>query len=265
MSHDCDEGCVGARCSCVIQGGAGMDVSGAGTNNSPFVVTALGGDEYQSVPAGVLTMHAGAQPSVSTQSEVPAGWLLCDGKAHSRTAYPALYAAIGSEYGSGDGATTFNVPNMVVKMPMGSDALYTISTGGSFTSTLIGNQLPAHTHTITHGHGGTLGSGWVSSDHGHGEGFTDGGTSNHNHAIVQSSTLQGAPGSGAADRVGAAAGVTGSGGFHNHSISTGYNDQPHTHNLFIPDFTSPTLNGPGASATSNITNPYFALAFIIKT
>ena len=41
----------------------------------------------------------------------PAGFLLCDGTAYSRTTYARLFAAIGTTYGVGDGSTTFNVPN----------------------------------------------------------------------------------------------------------------------------------------------------------
>jgi len=38
------------------------------------------------------------------------GWLWCDGSALSRADYPALFAAIGTKWGAGDGATTFNIP-----------------------------------------------------------------------------------------------------------------------------------------------------------
>lgn len=47
--------------------------------------------------------------AVTTQ---PDGWLPCDGAARSRTTYPDLFALIGTTYGSGDGSTTFNVPNL---------------------------------------------------------------------------------------------------------------------------------------------------------
>ena len=43
---------------------------------------------------------------------VPNGWLLCDGSAVSRTEYKELFAVIGTDYGEGDGSTTFNVPNL---------------------------------------------------------------------------------------------------------------------------------------------------------
>lgn len=42
----------------------------------------------------------------------PTGWLLCNGAAVSRTEYPLLFAAIGIISGSGNGTTTFNVPNV---------------------------------------------------------------------------------------------------------------------------------------------------------
>ena len=46
--------------------------------------------------------------SLRTEKE---GWILCDGRAVSRTDYSDLFEAIGTQYGEGDGTTTFNVPN----------------------------------------------------------------------------------------------------------------------------------------------------------
>jgi len=51
----------------------------------------------------------------------PEGWLLADGRAVSRTEYPALFAAIGIIYGAGDGSTTFNLPTA----PAGDPGPYT--------------------------------------------------------------------------------------------------------------------------------------------
>jgi microcystin-dependent protein len=71
----------------------------------------------------------------------PTGFLLCDGTAVSRSTYAALYAVIGSTFGSGDGSTTFNVPNYTNRMPYGT----TIgATGGSANAVVV-----SHTHTIT--------------------------------------------------------------------------------------------------------------------
>lgn len=51
----------------------------------------------------------------------PAGWLLCNGVPVSRATYPALFAAIGTTYGAGDGSTTFNVPDLCGRVPVGVD------------------------------------------------------------------------------------------------------------------------------------------------
>lgn len=51
----------------------------------------------------------------------PTGWLLCDGSAVSRTTYAALFASISTTYGVGDGSTTFNVPNLKNRTPVGLD------------------------------------------------------------------------------------------------------------------------------------------------
>jgi microcystin-dependent protein len=47
------------------------------------------------------------------------GWLLCDGSAVSRSTYAALFASIGTAFGTGDGSTTFNLPNPAGKTPVG--------------------------------------------------------------------------------------------------------------------------------------------------
>ena len=56
------------------------------------------------LPAGVMMPFAG--------KTVPSGWLLCNGAAVSRTTYANLFAAIGTAWGTGDGSTTFNLPDL---------------------------------------------------------------------------------------------------------------------------------------------------------
>lgn len=46
-------------------------------------------------------------------ANVPTGFLLCDGSAVSRVTYITLFGVIGTRWGTGNGATTFNVPNLV--------------------------------------------------------------------------------------------------------------------------------------------------------
>lgn len=89
-------------------------------------------------------------------STIPAGWLLCDGQAVSRTTYPELFSVIGTTYGSGDGSTTFNVPDLRGRFPIGSgtgtasDATERTlgQSGGSERVTLSASQMPAHTHLM---------------------------------------------------------------------------------------------------------------------
>ncbi len=84
-------------------------------------------------------------------SSIPAGYLLCDGSAVSRTTYSGLFAAIGTTNGAGDGTSTFNLPDLVDKFVIGarsdgSDTTYPslrpASTGGSANAVLV-----AHNHT----------------------------------------------------------------------------------------------------------------------
>jgi microcystin-dependent protein len=81
----------------------------------------------------------------------PTGWLLCDGSAVSRTTYADLFTIVSTTYGSGDGSTTFNVPNLKGRIPVGRDAAQAefdtlAETGGAKTHTLLISEMPAHAH-----------------------------------------------------------------------------------------------------------------------
>lgn len=95
----------------------------------------------EQTPAGVVTMFAG--------SSAPGGYILGDGAAVSRTTYSSLFAAIGTTYGSGDGSTTFNLPDCRQRFLLGKAASGTGSTlgstGGAIDHTHTG---PSHTHTV---------------------------------------------------------------------------------------------------------------------
>ena len=73
-----------------------------------------------------------------TKAAAPAGYLLCNGAAVSRSTYAELFAVIASTYGGGDGSTTFNVPQLQGKMPQGYDGnTYNLAgTGGANTVTV---------------------------------------------------------------------------------------------------------------------------------
>lgn len=77
-------------------------------------------------------------------NSVPSGYLHANGQAVSRTTYANLFAVYGTNHGAGDGSTTFNLPNMQDKFPMGSSAtVLPGATGGAATVTLTQAQLPA--------------------------------------------------------------------------------------------------------------------------
>jgi len=87
-----------------------------------------------------------------TKSTAPAGYLLCNGGAVSRSTYAELFAVTGTTYGAGDGSTTFNVPQLQGKMPQGFDGnTYNLAgTGGANTVTvsLTNNQAVTVTGNI---------------------------------------------------------------------------------------------------------------------
>lgn len=91
------------------------------------------------VPVGGILPFAGAV--------APYGYLLCQGQTVNRVEHKRLFDIIGITYGKGDGTTTFNVPNLQGRFPLGGDASNAIGkTGGAATHTLSIGEMPPHTH-----------------------------------------------------------------------------------------------------------------------
>ena len=76
------------------------------------------------------------------------GWLLCDGTAVSRTTYSALFAAIGTAYGPGDGTTTFNLPDFRGRAPIGVGTHAEVNARGMNDGVAVANRRPRHKHTV---------------------------------------------------------------------------------------------------------------------
>jgi len=63
-------------------------------------------------------------------ASAPSGWALCDGSALSRSGFPALFALLGTTYGAGNGTTTFNVPDLRGRVPLGADGGHGLGVAG---------------------------------------------------------------------------------------------------------------------------------------
>ena len=106
-----------------------------------------------SLPIGVIHIYAG--------SNTPTGWMICDGSEVSRTQYSDLFSKIGEIYGSGDGISTFNIPDLRGRIPVGKDDMGGTSSfrvsngdvlgnsGGSENHTLTIDEMPSHSHSMT--------------------------------------------------------------------------------------------------------------------
>ena len=87
-----------------------------------------------------------------SDTTAPSGFLECNVQAVSRTAYSALYAIVGTTYGSCNGSTTFNVPDLKNDVPLGiSKAKALASTGGANTVAATGNISGSTTSTASFG------------------------------------------------------------------------------------------------------------------
>ena len=102
----------------------------------------------QGTPPGVVQDFAGVS--------APLGYVVCDGAAINRVTFAALFTAISTIWGIGDGSTTFNVPNLNRRVTMGSGGFGsgTIGnsvgdTGGSETHSLSGTENGPHIHDMT--------------------------------------------------------------------------------------------------------------------
>lgn len=99
-------------------------------------------------------------------SSAPTGYLLCDGAAISRSTYSTLFGLLATTYGSGDGSSTFNIPDLRGRVIAGQDDMGGASanrltgltggvdgdvlggSGGAETHTLATSELPAHDHDV---------------------------------------------------------------------------------------------------------------------
>lgn len=117
-------------------GGAGHQIA-IGWDTAGLVAKVDNTVQNVGVPSGAIAYFAG--------ETVPFGWLKANGAAVSRTAYAALFAAIGTRYGAGNGSTTFNLPDLRGEFIRGWDDGRKVDTGRTLGSGQADN-LPSHRH-----------------------------------------------------------------------------------------------------------------------
>lgn len=139
------------------------------------------------IPSGTIVAYGAAS--------APTGWLLCDDSAVSRTTYARLFAVIGTGYGTGDGSTTFNVPDLRDKVPLGKGTNNATlgSTNGSAAASSVLNSSTKTGVTTAASNTGTANTGTGNTGTGNtGTGNTGTGTSGSAGATtVASSTATG--------------------------------------------------------------------------
>jgi len=189
-------------------------VSGGTTviNNGAFI-------GVEGIPTGTIVPW--------TDSSLPTGFLECNGANVSRTTYSDLFGVIGTTYGSGDGSTTFGLPDLQDNVAVGkSNNKSLASTGGANTVTAAGNISGSTANA-------TLSTAQLAS---------------HSHQVPLGFSN---PGDGPMQR------IQGTGGIapQNTGTTNAGSGQGHSHNM------SANFSG---NATSVI-QPYLALIYIIKT
>jgi microcystin-dependent protein len=163
-----------------------------------------------------------------SSASVPSGFLECDGSAVSRSTYSALFAIVGTTYGAGDGASTFNLPDLQDNVAMGKSGTKALaSTGGANTVSI----------TATGNVGGSTANATISTSQ----------LASHSHSVPTVSPTN--PGS---NIVANQSGNAGSKGTTNTGSGTG-----HSHNM------SATFTGD--AVTGSVIQPYLTLIYIIKT
>jgi len=207
-----------------------------------------------SIPIGTISIYAG--------STAPAGYLICDGSAVSRTTYAALFAIIGTTYGAGDGSTTFNLPDLRTRVPVGLNSSGTFNAlnnkGGTETHTITQAQLPNYTLpnslAVTNTNSTHTHTGYTDTDGSHthtastsGYSYNGGGATNGTFGAGTPFNLQSVTTT-----------VTSTNSSHYHAFTTSTTGSSHTHTL------SGSVTSGGSGTAIPILQPYIVVNYIIK-
>lgn len=160
------------------------------------------------VPVGGVMPYGGAS--------APSLWLLCYGQAVSRSTYSALFSAIGTAWGTGDGSTTFNLPDLRGRVPAGKDDMggsaasrITNSVSG-FVGSTLGAAGGAESHTLVTAEMPLHGHPWRADTQSGGSADGSGGFMMNDNTLANQAAYTGTP----ASTLGQQIGGTGGGGAH---------------------------------------------------
>jgi len=179
----------------------------------------------------------------------PTGFLECAGAAVSRTTYSTLFGVIGTTYGTGDGSSTFNLPDLSDNVAVGkSPGKALASTGGANTVTSTGNVPGNVPGNISGNIGGNVANATLSTPQ----------LASHNHPITRAASPQnqgGQLGGGTQVNPGSTtSGTAGSGGGHDHNLSATFSGT-----------LSATLSANFSGDATSVLQPYLTLMYVIKT
>jgi microcystin-dependent protein len=160
--------CSGCNKRLVIKAGPGVTIAGAGTAETPLIITA------ESDGGGGVSGWSPGDVKYSAAAGAPPGWLIADGSPVSRTSYAALWAAMGSP-DTGDGNTTFNLPDLTGRFPIGADSTHLLhAVGGAVNVLMTEDMVAGHVHTIESGGAHDHRTGHNDSDGGSASTFREG-------------------------------------------------------------------------------------------
>lgn len=227
---------------------------------STTVVTNLNADTVDGYHADTFILPSGVMMAYGG-SAAPSGWLLCDGSAVSRTTYAGLFTAIGTSYGTGDGSTTFTLPDLRRRVPVGKGSADSL---GDSDGVAAASRTLTHTHSVpAHHHAMGTGADLNITSSGSGTTGSDGA---HSHTINYRQTPS-------AFGSGAPAGASGTGTLTTWPTTT---DGAHTHTTPNHTHGSAAFSGKiglvtggvdgNAAMTSGTSNAnYLITHWIIKT
>jgi collagen type VII alpha len=211
--------------------------AGSTGSTGPVGNTGSSGTPGDTAPVGTIHQYVSSIP--------PTNYLVCDGQAVSRSSYANLFGIIGTNFGVGDGASTFNIPNLLGRIPIGTNSSYPFaSTGGASSKMLSTSEMPSHSHTGTTDSNGAHTHSITDPGHTHNQinGFDD---------LNNSNTVgQAGPGDGNSNIVTGHATTSSTTGI---TINSG---GAHTHTF--------TTNTTGSGTAFSVMNPYLSLYYIIK-